>query len=916
MGEMKSRMQVSRRQFVGLGAALGATLGLTGCSNSLNPASESVVSEVSERVEEEGTWVPALCWMDCGGRCVNKQLVVDGVVVRQKSDDSHPDSPDFPQQRSCLKGRCNSRYVFGPDRLRYPMKRKNWEPNGGGDRTLRGRDEWERISWDEAIELVASEIKRVVDTYGNNSVVVTDCFQSTANSVMNLLGGSSACMMVASAGAWQSGAAECGSVGGFLGGADTFDRMQLRKCKTIVLWGTNPAVASGGNPAYFAKAAKDAGAKFIGIDPNYNETFAMLDAQWIPIRPGTDIAMMLAVADTLITEDDPDTNPLINWDFLEKCTVGFDADHMPANATANENFRDYVLGKYDGVEKTAEWAEEICGVPADTIREFARAIGCENAVALLSSYAPARTCNADDWPQLFMTIGCMTGHWGREGHCTGLSNHVWGMNEGLDMLSYGNADVNTCSGYISGPLPAWEYSTMPVEKRNTIDNKELWNNAVPNGKYNFYGPIYGFTATLLPHEERQIDVRMIYSTFNEFLGTFTNSSKAVDGLRNYNIETVIRQDVVFSPAAQYSDIVLPAITPWERGGGTPSGYRFFNHESLFYSFPVCEPLYEAKSDEWIAKQIAVKLGFDEDAIFPLTDKEMEYIYLSGAVQMNRASEVEGPLITFTQEDIDEYATDNLKAYVKANPDCGVTLEPQQGVFNLYDVRKNGVCQFERTPDDEWNYVRDEEFVANPEKNPLPTASGKLEIYCEAKADIDSRPGYTVVKPYPTYVTPVSGYAATFSDWDNKVKGDYPFQVMNQHYMGRYHMNTDQVDWLREAYQHRGLISTQDAAELGIEDGDTTEVSNQYGTTLIRATVTDRIMPGVINIPHGAWLNFDDKEGVDRGGHDNWITPMQATGQGHDPYNSAIAAVRKYTGSNPLVNREDTPIKTIFADVEE
>ena len=61
MGEMKSRMQVSRRQFVGLGAALGATLGLTGCSNSLNPASESVVSEVSERVEEEGTWVPALC---------------------------------------------------------------------------------------------------------------------------------------------------------------------------------------------------------------------------------------------------------------------------------------------------------------------------------------------------------------------------------------------------------------------------------------------------------------------------------------------------------------------------------------------------------------------------------------------------------------------------------------------------------------------------------------------------------------------------------------------------------------------------------------------------------------------------------------------------------------------------------------
>ena len=120
----------------------------------------------------EGKWVTAACWHNCGGRCLNKVLVVDGVVVRQKTDDTHPDSPEFPQQRACARGRSQRKQVFGADRLKYPMKRKHWQP-GGGDRELRGRDEWERISWDEALELVASEIKRIKETYGNHAIYVS-----------------------------------------------------------------------------------------------------------------------------------------------------------------------------------------------------------------------------------------------------------------------------------------------------------------------------------------------------------------------------------------------------------------------------------------------------------------------------------------------------------------------------------------------------------------------------------------------------------------------------------------------------------------------------------------------------------------------------------------------------------------------
>src|SRR5690606_1662726 len=120
--------------------------------------------------ESEGEWISAACWHNCGGRCPNYALVKDGVVLRQKSDDTHEDSPDFPQQRGCARGRSQRKQVFGADRLKYPMKRKHWEP-GGGRKELRGQDEWVRISWDEALDIVASEIKRIKEKYGNEAIL-------------------------------------------------------------------------------------------------------------------------------------------------------------------------------------------------------------------------------------------------------------------------------------------------------------------------------------------------------------------------------------------------------------------------------------------------------------------------------------------------------------------------------------------------------------------------------------------------------------------------------------------------------------------------------------------------------------------------------------------------------------------------
>lgn len=125
---------ISRRKFMqgSMAVAAGAAaLSAFGCA----PNAEVKKTDKTEAVnpEEGGTWVNAACWHNCGGRCVNKVMVKDGAVVRQKTDDSHEDSPDYPQQRGCVRGKAQQQQCFGADRIMHPLKRKGWQPGGGSN---------------------------------------------------------------------------------------------------------------------------------------------------------------------------------------------------------------------------------------------------------------------------------------------------------------------------------------------------------------------------------------------------------------------------------------------------------------------------------------------------------------------------------------------------------------------------------------------------------------------------------------------------------------------------------------------------------------------------------------------------------------------------------------------------------------
>ncbi|HYG56795.1 MAG TPA: molybdopterin-dependent oxidoreductase, partial [Symbiobacteriaceae bacterium] len=450
MGDLIKRAlnhKLDRRAFLGLSAAAAATAVVAVSQDSglvkMGPATAEAAGP-----DSEGKWVSAACWHNCGGRCLNVALVKDGVVIRQKTDDTHVDSHDYPQQRGCARGRSQRQQVLGADRLKYPMKRKNWAP-GGGKKELRGKDEWVRISWDEALDIVAEEIKKAHAAGGPKAIMAP----RAESRLLNAMGGAITTWGVTSEGAWpQVEAKMYGSYPPVVS-----DRMQWRKAKLIVLWSQNQAWSSAGLPAYNLLACKKAGAKIICVDPMYSATAQALADEWIPVRPGTDAALLIGMAHYMIT------NNLQDQAFLDKYALGFDKDHMPPGADPKENFKDYVLGTYDGVPKTPEWASEICGTDPQVIRQFAQECATTKPMIWSSSAAASRTSLGQQYCQAYLTVGWMTGNVGLPGAGIWMSYH--------NRSTFGSKAFATSGGTgVPGlPNPLHPYETYTFSKPEKSD---------------------------------------------------------------------------------------------------------------------------------------------------------------------------------------------------------------------------------------------------------------------------------------------------------------------------------------------------------------------------------------------------------------------------------------------------------------
>ncbi len=212
----------------------------------------------------------------------------------------------------------------------------------------------------------------------------------------------------------------------------------------------------------------------------------------------------------------------------------------------------------------------------------------------------------------------------------------------------------------------------------------------------------------------------------------------------------------------------------------------------------------------------------------------------------------------------------LRVFVEKNPETGAEIPD-------FDTFRREAVHRVKLPEP---IVAFREQIEDPENNPFPTPSGRIEIYSQRVADLNN----PLNPPIPKYVS-------SQEDLNHPLKEKYPLQLLTSHPKNRVHSSLYKVDWLREVEPHRVWINPVDAEPRGIKEDDEVYVYNDRGKVAIRAKVTERIIAGTIVIFQGAWYT-PDEEGIDRGGCANVLTDDAYSQGGAVTFNTSLVQVSK------------------------
>jgi len=474
------------------------------------------------------------CSYDCGARCLLKVRVRSGRIVHIGTDER-----PMPSLKACVRGLAQKEVVYAPDRLTKPLKRVG----------QRGEGKFEPISWEEALGVLAQELQRVKRSYGSDAIFLMGYSGSisplqgmgrAARRFFSLFGGCATWWGITSyEAALFSSMATFGTA--FTGTTkDNFLRSKL-----IILWGFDPVVTRfGPDMVYYLGEAKKKGARIICVDPRLNETGKGLGQQWIAVRPGTDTAMMIAMAYVMIAEN------LYDQRFIKTYTHGF------------KKFEDYVFGKEDGLAKTPQWAEEITGVKAEDIQVLAREYGTVRPAALVAGWAPGRSAYGEQYHRAASVLSAMSGNVGITG--------------GYAAGGLGRVPM----GYLKKGFPA------PGDLGPKIHIGDIYK-ALIEGKSGGYPS----------------DLKLLYVVGCNLLNQFLNVNKGVEALKKP--EFIVVHERFMTPTARFADLVLPVTTSMESEDiGQPwSGSPYFT-----FLNKAIEPVPETKSDLEIFSELAKHLN--------------------------------------------------------------------------------------------------------------------------------------------------------------------------------------------------------------------------------------------------------------------------------------------------------------------
>lgn len=735
------------------------------------------------------------------------------------------------QARACLRGRSMRRWLNHADRLLHPMKRVG----------KRGEGLFEEITWDEALDLLHDKLQYTIDTWGNQAIYniyATGMYCSTGKvqkRFLNCIGG---CMDQR----YDYSTHMLQAIMPYMYGdsfspynnvhASSFSEAEANS-DLIVMFGNSPAETrmGGANATWDYAKAREAVYARGGKVINIDYRLNETSAHHPEEWLPIRPGTDGALCAALVHEFIVDG--ATDDEFLANCTVGWNEDTMPESAKGkNLSYYDYVMGiGYDKVEKTPEWAAAITQIPADKIRELAKDLENAKAPFVVQGWGPQRHTNGEETTRAICMVPIALGKIGLPGTNTGQRE--------AEPPTYLVGSIPGSDGDVEGGVPQGCSILLPVyQYLNAVDHGTEMS--VTN------------SGILDPAGELEANGGKLHSNIHfiwNYAGNcITNQhgdiNKTHDILSSKSDDElfILVWDTVMTDSAKYADLLLPDAMRSEQMNMQTQGYSEY-YAGVTVGTPAQTPPGECRSSYDVLADLAERFGKRDMFTQGRThDEWVQHLYEAGA-----SADADMP----SWEEILE-----------------------QGVYKRPVAPAVGLKAF-----------RDD-----PVANPLDTPSGKIEIYSERLAELNDTWEFENeerIHPIPDFHGGFEGYGA--------VTEEFPLYGTGFHHKSRTHSSFGFIEELEQVARQQAWIHPVDAEARGIAHGDKVRVSSPVGTIEIEAKVTNRIVPGTVAIPQGAWHNadmFGDR--VDKGGCVNTLTAYRPTpyAKGNGTAHTFIAEVTK------------------------
>jgi anaerobic selenocysteine-containing dehydrogenase len=724
--------------------------------------------------------------------------------------------------------------VYSPARIRYPMMRVDFDPNGERNPQNRGASKYKRISWEQALDIIVGEMNRIKKKYGG-SALLYQCDQHGENKVVQACHGAGRKLLRLWGGytlqirqpdsweGWWWGSKHfwgCEPVGQGMQSNLLYD--MSKNSELLLFWGcdqeTTPWGWQGQLPSRLSYWWTELGIKQIYVCPDLNYAAAVHADRWIPILPNTDAAMFLA----------------ITYHWFKNGT--YDKEYLKTHAVGVDKYEAYVMGQEDGVPKTPEWAAPITGVPARTIRALAEEWASKRTTVVIGNGGPGIRGPYATEPARLQNICLAMQGLGKPG-ANQAKMIEWGLFDKPDQYAQPKP--------LRVPYLRMAYTGGHPSDTNhpSFIPKTYVPKAILEGECDWWGceSETADRANQFVHYKYPADgcskIHMVWTDSPSWITCWNSGNDYVRAMRHPDIEFMFAQHPWLENDCLLADIILPVNTKLEEddiAGDIFSG----QYNLLFPEHKCVEPLAESKTDYEIACMLAERLGLLEK-------------YTGGK----------------SIQDLIKYGWETSR--------CADLISWEELNEKGYYVVPTA-DDWENVPAGFYNFYKD------PEKYPLTTPTGKLEF--ESTGLAKHFPNDLERPAVPKWVAKGISHEETIGTERSK---KYTMLVCSNHPRWSVHSQHDDITWLREIetckikgpdgyLYHPVWLHPTEAEKRGIKHGDVVSIYNDRGTVLGAAYVTERIMPGVIYIDHGAkWDPIAPGE-IDRGGAINTIVPRNTT----------------------------------------